>query len=59
MLVTKVFTRTSNRADELSEEITKWLRFKTFVSQSSSSTIDDERIYITVVVVAEDKLTRL
>lgn len=59
MLVTKVFTRNSMCVDELSEDITKWLRFKKFVSQSSSSTIDDDAIYVTVVVVAEDNSTQL
>lgn len=55
MLVTKIFTRNASSSDKMEEEISKWLQFKKLVSITSSSTIDDDAIYVTVVLVAEDE----
>lgn len=53
-IVTKVFVEKSCDRDVLERDINEFLSTRKFISQTSSATMDDDFIFITVVVMAEE-----
>lgn len=54
-VVTKVFVERSCYVDKLERDINEFLSTRKLLSQTSSSTMDNDFIFITIVVMAEEE----